>query len=188
MPTTSAVADGQHLFAEDGVILWVVRIAGEDAVLVVGLFVVDGVALRDEGLSVDRKNGAGVPHGIAASVGGDVALARQRRREHRQLAQVDLRGGEANRRIVLAGGHGVGGDRDLVNERVRDRSAGVDRQVNEYRARLACDEAVGAIPAPCWLQTSAYCRGVEVADHPIGAVVDLHPIDNHRRAGEVRDG
>ena len=72
------VGDGDGFLAENCVAVRVGRGAVVDAVGVVELFPVDGVALSDPDAAVDGERGAGVAGGVAAGIGGNVIGAAER--------------------------------------------------------------------------------------------------------------
>ena len=72
------VGDGDGFLAENCVAVRVGRGAVVDAVGVVELFPVDGVALGEPDAAVDGERGAGVAGGVAAGIGGNVIGAAER--------------------------------------------------------------------------------------------------------------
>src|SRR3984957_7538818 len=94
--------------AKDGVAGEIFAGAVVDAIGVVELFPVGGVALGDPDASVDGERGASVAGGVAAGVGGDVVCAAEGRADDGDRLSVDgdLAAGFGD--FVLAGRRGFG--------------------------------------------------------------------------------
>src|SRR3984957_2826774 len=110
------IGDGDGFLAEDGVAGEIFAGPVVDAIGVVELFPVDGVALGDPDASVDGERGASVAGGVAAGVGGDVVCAAEGRADDGDRLRVDgdLAAGFGD--FVLAGRRGFGVDSAALGE------------------------------------------------------------------------
>ena len=180
-----AVGHGDHVLAEDRVVLDLAEIAFDQAVLLVDLLPVDGEALGEGEAAVERQQGAHVPDRVAAAVARQITLADQRRPQQHRVG-VDHRclgDGERKGRVRSAL---LDGDRGYpVDDAARHVGARCHRHMHKQDAELsdaergrfgtaaASDrEALADVCGPD-LEQELSRRGIDD--------IDLREVDGHRR-------
>jgi hypothetical protein len=83
------VGDGEGFLAVDGVALVLFLRAVVDAVLIVDLFPIDSVTLRDPDAAIHGKSGAGVTRSVTAGIGGNITRAAEGRTNHGDGLTID---------------------------------------------------------------------------------------------------
>src|ERR1700722_11201617 len=127
-----SIGDRDGFFAEN-------RVTGEafartvvDAIGVIELFPVDGVALGDQDASINGEGGAGVARSVAAGIGGDVILAAEGRADDGDYGlgvDGDFATGFGD--FLLARRRGFGAEIDAMDETQRGGLIGGHGEVNE---------------------------------------------------------
>jgi hypothetical protein len=171
----------------DLIALGVLRVSGEEPVLRVGLLEVDGVALREIQLAVDRQHRPGVPRGVTTSVGADIALTHQRCRKHRQRATVHCGRGQLLGELPLPARQRSPGQLHAVCQLLRHLFLIGQRHVHENQCGLAGLQHVGRIPRTRRIHPMLQRRGVALADLLAVGAEHGHVSDRHLAGGEVGD-
>ncbi len=155
------VGDGNRLFAEDIVAFDFFTRAAIDAALFVDLFPIDCIALREPEAAVDRQRGAGVPYGVAAGIGGDVAGAVEWRADDGDCTIVygDGAAGGGDFLMSWRGGGEAGGD--AMGEFARPAFTFGQLKMDEEEGLRAFGEGGGWFARADWLETSGDFFGIE---------------------------